>query len=73
MRPSTAPISPSVSGLARGVDPRIANNQSSWKMWHVIITQPAAFGPAVTSALCVLGDFQRSNFGATGLSDLQPN
>jgi hypothetical protein len=32
MRPSTAPISPSVSGLARGVDPRIANNQSSWKM-----------------------------------------
>jgi hypothetical protein len=42
-------------------------------MWHVFIPQLAAFGPAVTSALCVLGDFQRSNFGATGLSDLQPN
>jgi hypothetical protein len=37
MRPSTAPISPSVSGLARGVDPLMAFIQFSCKCFAAAI------------------------------------
>ena len=66
MRPSTAPISPSVSGLARGVDPRIANNQSSWKMVACHYNSTGGIWAAVTSALC-------EALAEDSLSDLRPN